>query len=86
MERYNLSIDRRARRITWGVIAAVVLATAWIAYRYIEVGGYYPAWFLTFALAVMALYILSIPRNIRLTREALEIHCILELTTIAHEA
>ncbi len=82
MSRYNLSLDRRARRITWAIIAAVLLATAWISYRNIEVGGYYPAWFLTFALAIAALYILSIPRSIRLTEKALEIHCIVELTTI----
>lgn len=86
MSRFNYPpLDRRARRITIAIIAIVALATGWMTWRYISQGGYYPAWFLTFALAIAALYILSIPRKIRLTEQAVEIRCIVEMTSIARE-
>lgn len=86
MKRYNyLPLDGRARRITWVVIAVIVLATAWMSWHYLLRGGYYPAWFLSLALAVAALYVLSIPRSIRLTDTAVEIRCVVELVTIARE-
>lgn len=77
--------DRLSRRITTVVIALVVLAVAYATYYFLHAGGYYPAWLTTFVLAVAALYILSIPRNIQLTDEALEIHCVVELSTIKRD-
>lgn len=83
--RFDYRFDKRSKRITWVTISAVALVIAYGTYRYFDIGAYYPAWFLTFALAVGALYILSIPRSLRITDEALEIHCIVELTTIKLE-
>ncbi len=82
---FRYKFDKRSKRITWAVIVAVVLATAWFTYAYIGQGAYYPAWFFSTALAVAALYILSIPRWVRITHQAVEIHCVVELTTIQLE-
>lgn len=84
-KRFNYRTDRRSKRITWAVVILAILATAYASYYYFNIGAYYPAWFVTFLLAVAALYILSIPRSIRLTDEALEIHCIVELVTVKLE-
>lgn len=64
-------------------MAVAVLVVAVTAGFFVVAGtAYLPAWFLTFAAALILLYILSIPRFVRVTRDAFEIHCIVELTTI----
>jgi hypothetical protein len=76
-------LDRRTRRLTWiwvGALAAVVGVLALFSRS-----GYFPIWFLFFLATIALLYILSIPRRIRVTEAALEIHCVVELTSIALE-
>lgn len=45
-------------------------------------GGYLSAWFLSLALAFVALTVLSIPKNIALDDSTLYIRCILDITEI----
>ena len=72
--------DLRSKRIT--VIVLAVLVEAFGLFDYFAVGGYMPAWFLFFAVVMLALHILSIPRRIHVEEEAIEIHCLLESTYI----
>ncbi len=82
---FRYKLDPRSKRITWMVIVLVALLAAWFTYLYIDHGGYLPAWFLTVALCIGALYAMSIPRSVRVTGEAIEIHCLVELTTVRLE-
>ena len=79
-EIFRYKFDRRSKRITAAVIVAVTAALCVILW--FGVGGYLSAWFLFFVLAVAALYILSIPRYVKVDDEAFEIHCVVELTRI----
>ena len=46
---------------------------------------YVRAWIIVLLSTILLLYVLSIPRYIKVDREALEIHCIVEMTRIAIE-
>lgn len=48
-------------------------------------GGYVLAWALSFVVAVVLLLVLSIPRRIVLTAEAVEIRCVFEATELRYE-
>jgi hypothetical protein len=50
-----------------------------------SLGEYLSAWFLSIATAVVCLSILSIPRSLRVTEQALEIRCTVEITHIPYE-
>ena len=76
--RYRISLC--SKRIT--VLVFAVMVEAFGLFQHFAIGGYMPAWFLFFAVIVAALYILSIPRHIRVNREAVEIHCLVESTYI----
>lgn len=78
--RFKYVYDRRSRRITASLIFVIIAAFA--AFIFLGSGSYLPAWFLSIAIATMALYILSIPRFIQVDDDYLEIHCIIELTKI----
>lgn len=77
---WKYTFDRRTRRLTvvWMAVLASVVGGLVIASR----SGYFPAWFAIFLATVGLLYVLSIPRKIRLTSRALEIRCVIELTSI----
>jgi len=79
-KRFKYRLDRRARRITVIVSCLILigLGVVWFFYS----GAYLPAWIFAFLLCILALYILSIPRFIRIDDDALEIHCIVEMTKI----
>ena len=72
--------DRRCRRITWGT--TVGLAILFVVMVLLSSQQYFSAWLIFFVLSVLALVVLSIPRFITLTDEALEIHCVVDLTRI----
>ena len=79
-KRFAYHFDKRSRRITAAIITIIILIFA--AFILFGTGSYLPAWFFTLAIAVLALYILSIPRFVELNDQSLDIHCILELTRI----
>lgn len=81
-KRYNYKLDKRSRRITSALMAIVVLVGVSLLFRFMNTGTYIPAWFLSIVIAVLALFVLSIPRFIRITDTDLEIHCFVELTRL----
>ena len=82
-KRYNYIFDRRSRLITSVIITVTVLLVLLVGYY--SRGGYLLAWFMSLLAGVGALYVLSIPRYILIGEDAVEIHCVLELTTIRYE-
>ncbi len=74
-------MDRRARRIT--IVSTMVSAIALgLACYFWGERGYAIAWFVSLAVAVGALFAISIPRVIRVTDDNIEIRCIVEVTYI----
>ena len=82
-QEFTYRLDRRTGRLTAALSVLIVLAVVFFV-TYSR-SGYFPIWFTFFALTILLLYILSIPRKIRVTDEAVEILCVVELTRIALE-
>lgn len=78
--KFKYSLDRRSKRITWGIIVLIVGLA--VVSHFVWGTSYIPAWFLLFLLCIITLYILSFPRYLTIDDEALQIHCIVELTRI----
>lgn len=76
-------MDRRARRLTavWLFVAVAILLAVTLLWGE---GGYITAWAVSFASAVMLLYIMSVPRKIIVGDTALEIRCTVEITRIKY--
>lgn len=81
--RFRYKLDKRCRYYTAGTIVLTIAIFAVLCFS--TVSGYLPAWFLSIALALIALCMLSIPRFVRTTSEAVEIHCLVEITIIPVE-
>jgi hypothetical protein len=81
--RFKYKLDKRSRRITWITLASIVVIFGglWV----FSLGEYLPAWFLSIVIAIVCLLILSIPRSLRITEQALEISCVVEITHIPYE-
>lgn len=77
---FAYKFGRRTRWVSAAVLILIAVAVAALYFLYD--GGYLSAWFLSLAVAVVALYVLSIPRYIRVGERTVEIHCILEMTEI----
>ena len=83
-KRFNYTeFDRRSHRITAVVITVIVLLLLLSLY-YIQT-SYFTAWIIANLLAVAGLFILSIPRYVEVTGDAIEINCIVELTRIPYK-
>lgn len=78
--KFKYSLDRRSKRITWGIIVLIVGLA--VVSNFVWGTSYIPAWFLLFLLCIITLYILSFPRYLTIDDDALQIHCIVELTRI----
>jgi hypothetical protein len=78
--KFKYSLDRRSKRITWGIIVLIVGLA--VVFHFVWGTSYIPAWFLLFLLCIITLYILSFPRYLTIDDDALQIHCIVELTRI----
>ena len=80
-QRFEYTRDRQTRKLTWitlGVITAVFVVVA------LAVGEeYVRAWIIVMLLTILLLYVLSIPRYVKVDSEALEIHCVVEMTRVA---
>jgi hypothetical protein len=81
--RVNYRLDSRTRRVSLIISLALVLVLAALAVFVRD--GYLRAWIIALLLAVVVLYILSIPRYLSLRDGLLEIHCVVELTRIRVE-
>jgi hypothetical protein len=62
-------------------VILIVFGGLWL----LSLGEYLPAWFFSIVIAIVGLLILSIPRSIRITEQALEIRCMVEITHIPYE-
>jgi hypothetical protein len=62
-------------------VAGGVLLVAALLW-WLSPGEYLPVWFCSIALAIIALALLSVPRSIRITDDALEVRCTVEITHI----
>jgi hypothetical protein len=80
---FKYTRDKRTRRLTW-IISLVVGALLGFFALYSR-SGYFPIWFGLFALTLITLMVLSIPRRIVVTDKTFEIRCVVELTSIALE-
>ncbi|MCD8071802.1 MAG: PH domain-containing protein [Alistipes sp.] len=78
--RFGYKRDKRCIRLTavYIILLAAVLALLLLVVDF----GYVEAWILAVLGAVVALYILSIPRYVKVDDEFLEIHCVVEMTRI----
>lgn len=72
--------NKRTRTLTtiWIVVMAGIVL---IALTLLD-GTYIHAWLLSILAAILALYIMSIPRRISVDEDNIEIHCVVELTRI----
>lgn len=80
---FRYRLDKRSRTVTWVTLTGIILvfgALSWFTF-----GEYLPAWFISIAMAVIGLSILSIPRSIRVTEQAVEIRCVVEITHIPYD-
>ncbi len=78
--KFKYRADRQCRIITLSVAGGIALAG--VLLRWLSPGEYLPVWFLSIALALVALALLSVPRSIRIASDALEIRCTVEITHI----
>ncbi len=80
---FKYTPNKRTRRLTWIISLTVgVLLGFFMLYSR---SGYFPIWFGFFALTLITLLVLSIPRRIVVTERTFEIRCVVELTSIALE-
>ncbi len=78
--KFKYKLDRRSRTITWSVTGGILLTGGLL--WWLSPGEYLPVWFVSIALAFVALALLSVPRSIRITQDAVEIRCTVEITHI----
>ena len=67
-----------------GIVVVLLLGVGLFFIIYSR-SGYFPIWFTFFLATILLLYILSIPRKLRVTGYAFEIHCVVELTSVGLE-
>lgn len=82
-KKYRYKLDARSKKLTAAYL--VLMAGAGAAYHFIwgsEYPEYLPWWLAITLLCFIILCVLSIPRYVKINSEALEIHCILDLTKI----
>lgn len=77
---FKYHIDRRT--IVYTVLTFVVFIAVAVALLLLYTGGFFSAWFISLVLAMIALMVLSVPRKIVVTDEALEIRCVSDITVI----
>lgn len=76
----KVKTDRRVKIITTLLVIAFVALGTWVYMR--SSGTFLPAWFTIVGAALLLLVVISIPKGVVITKEMIEIHCILELTCI----
>ncbi|MFI3264575.1 MAG: PH domain-containing protein [Rikenellaceae bacterium] len=77
---YKYHSDRKTYITT--IIYFAILAIAGLLIVYMYVGGFFSAWFISLVAALIALIVISIPRNIVVDENSLTILCVLEIVEI----
>lgn len=70
------------RYVTFFVMIAIIGLFVYLLLS--SSGTYLSAWYLSIALSILLLYVISFPRYIRLTSKVMEIHGLLEITPILY--
>lgn len=78
--RFKYVRDKLCKRLS--LVYVILIASVFTAIFFLVADGYLRAWLYSFALAVIALYILSIPRYVSVDGDKLEIRCVVELTRV----
>lgn len=66
----------------FSVMLIILFIAIAIALLLLYKGGFFSAWFTSLIIALMALMILSVPRYIAVKEDCVEIHCVMDVTTI----
>ncbi len=74
----------RYTRITTAIYFVLFLVVTLLIAAFSD-GGYFAAWFISLVGAVMALMVISIPRQVSVNEESLKILCVLEVVEIPIE-
>lgn len=80
---YKYRFDRST--IYWSLIYLVLFAVLGAGLYLLYEGGYLSAWFTSFIVALIALMSLSIPREIVVTEDRVEVRCLLDITELRRE-
>ena len=80
--KFKYSLNKTSRIVTWSVVWGTVLAG--VLLWWLSPGRYLPVWFVSIAMALIALALLSVPRSIRIASDAIEIRCTVEITHIPY--
>lgn len=78
---FTYRLDLRAKWLT--ALISLIIALVALFFLLYSRSGYFPIWFSFFLVTILLLYVLSIPRKIRVSEEAFEISCVVELTRVA---
>ncbi|MCD8174300.1 MAG: PH domain-containing protein [Alistipes sp.] len=78
--RFGYKRDKRCKWLT--AVWLVIIAGVPLFLVFGMESSYMRAWILAFGAAILALYILSIPRYVKVDDDYLEIHCVVEMTRI----
>lgn len=81
--KFSCCMDSRSKYITSATVLLVALGV--VAMYFLSAGDYLPAWSLLFMLTLGALCALSVPRFVRLSETAVEIHCTVEITELPYD-
>lgn len=83
MVKYKMRYSKLMLTMSVVLILAII---AVLVYFYIVSGGsFFPAWLTILGISIGLLVLLSIPRYVILSPQSIEIHCVLELTTIRYD-
>lgn len=82
-KRYKTRLDKRVKWITILAILCIICGFCYLFFT--SSGSYLPAWFLMLVIGLVAFVALSIPRFVKISPSCVEIHCLMELTTIPYE-
>lgn len=78
--KFTYNLGRRAKRLS--ALYILFIVGLYVLVWFLGSDGYMHAWLFSLLTAVVALFVLSIPRYIKVDAEALEIHCVVEMTRI----
>ncbi len=77
---------RRSNRSIYFTIAVLILGILGFLFLLTSSSGtYLSAWYLSLVIALLLTFILSFPRHIELSDNYIDIHCVLEVTSIAYD-
>lgn len=77
---FRNKMSKFCRRVTSFVLILVFIFFFYLFYS--SSGTYLSAWFMSLAMSVFLLYLISFPRSLKVTNKHLIINCVLEITTI----